>query len=390
MPRGLDARLWKHGCVRVAVVAMDDPDAVQTWSGIPAHMCEGLRSLGVEVLPIGPLHDAATLAYSYVVAARNRLLPGHHAAERDKWVLERIGRRATRALEAVGQVDLVLAPGTLPVTHLQSNAPVVVWADATVYTMVGYYDEFTRWTSRSIRAAKAAERQALSKLHLFVGCSDWVTASAIDDYGLDGDRVAVVPFGANVASVPLDLNCSRPEGIVRLLSVGAYWERKGFDLAIAAVEDIRSRGVDARLDLVGASPPAGVRVPPFVEVHGFLDKSRIDERSKLDLLYREAHVFVLPTRAECYGIVFCEAAAYGLPVIAPRTGGIPSIVDQGRTGLLVPAGSGHETYGDAVLQVIGDEYETLSQNSHQKYLDELNWSTACSTLLTLVAERSGP
>ncbi|WP_137463714.1 glycosyltransferase, partial [Escherichia coli] len=44
---------------------------------------------------------------------------------------------------------------------------------------------------------------------------------------------------------------------------------------------------------------------------------------------------LLPTIADCYGMVFCEAAAFGLPVVATDTGGVSSIVINERTGILI-------------------------------------------------------
>ena len=52
-------------------------------------------------------------------------------------------------------------------------------------------------------------------------------------------------------------------------------------------------------------------------------------RQRLEQIVSKSHRLLLPTRAECYGIVFCEANAYGLPVFATRVGGIPTIVKEG-------------------------------------------------------------
>jgi len=51
-----------------------------------------------------------------------------------------------------------------------------------------------------------------------------------------------------------------------------------------------------------------------------------------------ARVFVMPARHEAFGLVYQEAAAAGLPVIATRINGVPAIVEDGRTGILVAPG----------------------------------------------------
>jgi glycosyltransferase involved in cell wall biosynthesis len=55
-------------------------------------------------------------------------------------------------------------------------------------------------------------------------------------------------------------------------------------------------------------------------------------------IWRDADVFVMPARAEAFGMVYQEAAAAGVPVIAPRINAVPEIVEHGVTGLLVPPG----------------------------------------------------
>ena len=55
-------------------------------------------------------------------------------------------------------------------------------------------------------------------------------------------------------------------------------------------------------------------------------------------IWRAADVFVMPARAEAFGMVYQEAAAAGVPVIAPRINAVPEIVEHGVTGVLVPPG----------------------------------------------------
>jgi len=63
--------------------------------------------------------------------------------------------------------------------------------------------------------------------------------------------------------------------------------------------------------------------PEFVNVIGFVDKASADGYAMLNKPLEESHFMILPTFAEAYGIVFCEASSFGLPSIALKRGGVP-------------------------------------------------------------------
>ena len=73
----------------------------------------------------------------------------------------------------------------------------------------------------------------------------------------------------------------------------------------------------------------------------------------LSSYYRAADVVVVPSRSESFGLVALEAAACGVPVVASAVGGLLSLVDDGRTGLLVP-GREPDDYAAAIDSLLGD------------------------------------
>lgn len=107
----------------------------------------------------------------------------------------------------------------------------------------------------------------------------------------------------------------------------------------------------------------------------FLDKNDRAQRERLSQLYRDADLFLLPTRADCYGIVFCEAAAHGIPSIAPATGGVPGAVCDGETGVLVPPNATTADYATVIADVFGnpERLARLKQSSRDAYEARLNW-----------------
>ena len=193
--------------------------------------------------------------------------------------------------------------------------------------------------SRAAREnAERLERNTIARADLVLYPSEWAAESAVRDYGADPARVHVIPWGANLEEAPdraSVLGCRKP-GPCRLLFIGANWEEKGADIAIGTLAELRGRGVEAELVICGCTPPKPV-TQDGLTIIPYLDKNDREQRKRLDQLYRDADFFLLPTRADCYGIVFCEAAAHGVPSIAPATGGVPCAIRDGETRHLVAA-----------------------------------------------------
>ena len=130
-----------------------------------------------------------------------------------------------------------------------------------------------------------------------------------------------------------------------------------------------------RSDVVGCQRPPEELPHPAIRFHGRLDKRCPEQRALLQQLYAQAHFLTMPTRAEAFGVVFAEAAAHGLPSIALRTGGVPSVVKHGETGwLLDPACTAADLAG-AIRRIAGDPalYHRLSEGALADAAGRLNW-----------------
>lgn len=102
-------------------------------------------------------------------------------------------------------------------------------------------------------------------------------------------------------------------------------------------------------------------------------------------------MFVLPTQAECQGVVFNEAAAHGLPVIATDTGGVSSVVQHGKTGSLMSAHSLPTEWAEEILALTGDRarYESYSLESARTFPARLSWKAAVGRVMSELPVRKG-
>jgi len=168
---------------------------------------------------------------------------------------------------------------------------------------------------------------AYASVAWFVAWSRWA-AAGLEREGIAGDRIRILPPGVDLERWRFPDR--RPGSPLRVLFVGADFERKGGPLLVDVVRS-RFRG-RVELDIV---THASVEGGPGIRVH------RAEPNSpELRSLFERAHLFVLPTRAECFGIAVIEAMASSLPVVMCDAGAASEIVDHRRTGWVIPHGGG--------------------------------------------------
>lgn len=169
------------------------------------------------------------------------------------------------------------------------------------------------------------------------------------DVVLDRATLAMVPHGLSDWSLlPAAKAASLPRKSTRLLFVGRLEERKGIDVLLAALKVVLPDLPDLHVDLVGNDrlPSADGATFKDAWLHENADadfRSRVTFHGEVDEetlrgLYAAADIFVAPSRFESFGLIFVEAMMFAKPVIGCRAGGIPEVVIDGETGLLVEPG----------------------------------------------------
>lgn len=127
----------------------------------------------------------------------------------------------------------------------------------------------------------------------------------------------------------------------RLACVARLSEQKGHVLLLEAASALLARGLSFELLLVGDGPMRG-QLEGLIHQKGLTDRVRITGWMSGDQVRQAlvaARALVLPSFAEGLPVVIMEALALGRPVVTTAIAGIPELVEAGRTGWLVPAGS---------------------------------------------------
>lgn len=186
-----------------------------------------------------------------------------------------------------------------------------------------------------------------------------LTRKIIRDSGLNifmGNDIArdygqtISPNGKNHISftslvAPEDIVVREPSfdgGGVKLLSVGRLGHEKGIEFLIEAVSGLLREGLEAELHIVGEGeerePLQGMASRMMLGSKVFF-RGIVPHGRELDEVFLETDIFVLPSISEGIPKVVLEAMSKGVPVVATQVGGVPDIIEDGVTGLLIPAKS---------------------------------------------------
>ena len=175
------------------------------------------------------------------------------------------------------------------------------------------------------RQARLRERAVWKATSLFTPWSNWA-ADSLRVQGVDPAKIRVIPPGLDLSLWSMPARSAGTEAPLRLLFVGNDFRRKGGDLVL----DVVHRRSDFELDVVSGDP--SLQPSDRVRIHRATPNS-----PELRDLYARADLFVMPSRAECFGIAYLEALASGLPVVAGNSGGVRDIVAHGEWGWVVDA-----------------------------------------------------
>jgi glycosyltransferase involved in cell wall biosynthesis len=203
------------------------------------------------------------------------------------------------------------------------------------------------------------DRSELWCLNALLAAADGVTAVAgsllakvrATVPGMTG-RVAIIPNGAPMMHSSPTMH-SPPEDYA--ITVGLLIRRKGMDVLIKALALLRSRGVEQRLMIVGAGEEHDSLVALAREqrVDDLVVFAGVKPHDEVLKLIQRSRFFVLASRAEGLPLVVVEAMMCGRAVVATRVDGVPDIVTNGSTGLLVEP-EVPEALADAMERLVSD------------------------------------
>lgn len=209
--------------------------------------------------------------------------------------------------------------------------------------------------------------------------------------------ISIIPMGSGLSDVYVKKRECRDASKVRILFVGRLIEWKGVRYLIEAFNILNDSRYE--LHIVGDGPEKevlenlaqnrkdrGYSVPIYF--HGYL------KGEQLDIVYESADIFVLPSIiddkgfTEGLGTVLLEAISYGIPVIGSNVGGIPDIIINHKTGILVPE-KNPQAIADAINLLIKDEELKIGiiKNAKEHMKNQFSWKLITSKFYKIYKKR---
>lgn len=403
----------EHNSIRVGMISMSDLDDPNPISGMPYHMAIALSAQGIEVVEIRaqkytqaqrPLHRRVIDRAMWIHKKRTPMWIKRSIDTLLPMIPRAAARRRARSLSACAQSNLqsLQAQGieihalfgccvSSALYDLETELPVIYFSDATSPMLQSTYPLLARRGQSYRDARRAIEEHALRRVSVAVFAAPSTQHSAIHDFGLPEAQTRVVAMGAHVYPADPDAVTAPAEAPSResceLLIVAADPIRKRVDLAAETAEILRERGINATLRVVGPGT-ARSRASAAVDSIGPLRLSDPEDRVRHQALLASCHLQLLPSLGEAFGIAPAESAHFARPSLVAGAGGLPFVVLDGDTGVVLPVSAGPSDWADAIERLVDDPdaYRLMSSRALERARSELNWDAWGARMRTIIEQ----
>lgn len=359
-----------------------DSDDIKLLSGTIYHVRRMLEQQGHNVIVLDNLKIPNT--YYKLMKAVYKFTKKQTLVERSPVVLKYIAKQIKKRTVGL-DYDLLFSPTSLYYAYYKDEKPMVFYTDATFGGMLDYYVPSKSCYRWAVKNAMNQEKIALENADLAIYASQWAVDTAVKFHQADARKCVVVNRGANIKH-----NLSREEiyelikhreAVVKskkcvFMFLGTDWKRKGGPLAVEITKIMNQEyDIEAIIKVVGCKPQISESDKEFVDIIGYLDKSKKSDYERLENIFKEASFFLLPSRSEAQGISYTEACSWGLPVIASDTGGVSGIVKDGINGFLQSEKAVARDYAERIYTTIAssDDYIELSKSTFEYCINNLTW-----------------
>ena len=230
--------------------------------------------------------------------------------------------------------------------------------------------------------------RSLRRADVVFARSERTRTEVVDLFNADRERVKVTYCGVDPVFFAIDRRPTRT--VSQFIYYGALVRRKGAFDVLNALGRLAAEGIrDWTLKVAGWGDEAAVRsvaraqgIAAQVSLLGPLDRAALLK----ELAW--AHLAILPSHAESFGLAIAEAQAAGLPVVAFEAGAVPEVVLNGKTGWLTPVGDA-EQLANSIRAAMADPESTFSMGmaARERIRGRFSWERSAREMLDEIEKR---
>ena len=286
--------------------------------------------------------------------------------------------------------DIVFAAAATPECSLLNvKCPIILINDITFDLLKDNYSNYSNLAKLSLKESNYIEKRAMTNASAIVFSSNWAANSAKNFYEIPSAKIYEISYGANMDKIPTrDEALLKPnDNITHILFLGVDWERKGGDIVFDTFIDLINRGLNCHLTVCGCVPPERCKSTEMTVIP-FLNKNKTDDLKILYNILLKTNFLFVPSKSDCTPIAFCEANAFGIPVITTDVGGITSVIKNGKNGHTLSLDTAIEQYADIIEDYYNNstKYKNLVLSSRSYYDTNLNWEQWGKSLDKIIRE----
>lgn len=376
---------------RIAFVCDWDASNPNLMSGASFYMRKAFIDAGHDVVDIFPtsasLLAKAAIGLSMLTVGPIRLAGQYANPKRTKTYVAAASRVAQSMLDRAGPVDFVFSQSALPMGLLRTERPMVMTADQPFLTYTKGY--VSNPAPSFIRDGEWLQRSVAERSTYMLYPSDWAREAFQQECPQFAAKSLTIPWGGNLRLEPAPDQVAgwiaqRSEAPRPTLTfIGRDWNRKGGDIVSQTVDILRSEGIEIQLNIIGCTPELAPH--ESTQVIASLDKQTPEGWEAFTRIMAASTLLFVPSRAEAYGHVFCEAAAFGIPSASAAVGGIPSIITHGENGILLPLSEGPASFAAAIRQLCSsrESYRAVANGAYRRYRERLSWKAFAEAVVNL-------
>lgn len=367
---------------RLNICSLGDPANPKTWSGTPFNIYSELLKmdcLGTAFNSIATnnkyerkiLNFISSLYYSKSVDLAHGLLHRYFNANKVKKVTQE------------SHSNLTLHTGTLdlPFYKFPENQKHFLFCDSTWNLWSSNSTTMKGYSQKMLRDAERLERKAYQQMEHIFPISEYVKEDLINNYGIDSKKITVVGTGLGVIK-PYYGKKDYSNGKILFVAKGRF-EDKGGSLVLDAFKIALERNPYLELTIVGQDEYLEKIKLSNVKTYGFIPLEKLQE------LFNESSLFLMPAINEPWGLVFLEAMVCKMPIVGLNRNSFPEISGDGKYGFSL-----NEMNPEKLAKILIDAFanpallEEMGARAQQFCLDKWSWRNTVSSIVQTIQATS--